>query len=162
MLHSPKYYARELRFFSKEFGKVPGFGRLVVKSMMDNERMSYGADDAHDALRMLDASVLEGCRENLLKMALTSEDEEEGSTLRGVLVEVFSKAGDWDAATQIAERAVAVVPDTRRDAVRRLVFQLLLAAVRLERAIAEGRVAEISSLSSDWRRLERQLAEVRR
>jgi hypothetical protein len=95
-------------------------------------------------------------------MALTSGDGEDGFTLRGVLVEVFGEAGDWDAATQVAERGVAVVPDTRRDAIRRLAFLSLLEAVRFERAIAEGRVAEITSLSAEWRRLERQLVEARR
>ena len=55
-----------------------------------------------------------------------------------------------------------MVPDTRRDAICRLVFLLLLEAVRLERSIAEGRVSEISSRSTEWRRLERQLAEARR
>lgn len=161
-LHSPEHYARELRFFPKEFGTLPGFGRLVVKSMMDTERMSYGADDVYDALRMLSPLALEANRKDLLDMALASGDDEGGFTLRGVLVEVFGKAGDWDTATQVAERAVAVVPDTRRDAIRRLVFLSLLEAVRLERAISEGRVAEISSLSTEWRRLERQLAESRR
>jgi len=161
-LHSPEHYARELRFFPKEFGTLPGFGRLVVKSMMDTERMSYGADDVHSALRMLDVSALEANRKDLLDMAQTSGDDEDGFTLRGVLVEVFGQAGDWDAATQVAERAVAVVPDTRRDAIRRVAYLSLLEAVRLERAIAEGRVAEITSLSAEWRRLERQLAEARR
>jgi hypothetical protein len=111
---------------------------------------------------MLDVSALEANRKDLLDMALTSGDDEDGFTLRGVLVEVFSKAGDWDAATQVAERAVAVVPDTRRDAIRRVAYLSLLEAVRLERAIAEGRVAEITSLAAEWRRLERQLAEARR
>ncbi len=159
--HSPEHYARELRFFPEEFGALSGFGRLVVKSMMDAERMSYAADDVYDALRMLNASALEANRQEFLDMALTSRDGEDGFTLRGVLVEVFSKAGDWEAARQVAERSVAVVPETRRAAVRRLAFLSLLEAVRLERAVAEGRVAEISSLSTEWRRLERELAEAR-
>lgn len=161
-LHSPKHYAGELRFFPKEFGTLPGFGRLVVKSMMDSEWMSYGADDVYDALRMLDVSALEANRKDLLDIVLTSGDDKDGFRLRGVLVEVFGEAGDWDATTQVAERAVAVVPDTRRDAIRRLAFLLLLDAVRLERAIAEGRAAEITSLSAEWRRRERQLVEAGR
>ena len=92
-LHSPEHYARELHFFPKEFGTLPGFGRLVVKSMMDTERMSYGADDVYAALRMLDASALEPDRKDLLDMALTSGDDEGGFTLRGVLVEVFGESG---------------------------------------------------------------------
>ncbi len=161
-LHSPEHYARELHFFPKEFGTLPGFGRLVVKSMMDTDRMSYRADDVYAALRMLDATALEANHADLLNMALASGDDEDGFTLRGVLIEVFGKAGDWNAATQVAERAVAVVPDTRRDAIRRLSFLSLLEAVRLERAIAEGRVAKIPLLLTEWRRLERQLAEARR
>jgi hypothetical protein len=161
-LHSPKHYARELRSFPEAFGRLPGFGRLVVKSMTDTEQMSYGADDVYTALRMLDATALEGNRKDLLDMSLLSGDDEDGSTLRGVLIEVFGKAGDWDAATQVAERGVAVVPDTRRESIRRLFFLLLLEAIKLERAIAEGHVDEISSISADWRRLERQLEEARR
>jgi hypothetical protein len=160
--HSPKHYARELRAFPKEFGTLPGFGRLVIKSMLDLEQMSYRSDDIYTALRMLDASALGDSRKDLLDMAVTSGDNEDGFTLRGVLVEVFGKAGDWDAATQVAERAVAVVPDTRRDAIRRFVFLSLLEAVKLERAIAEGRVAEIASLSTEWRHLDHELAEARR
>ena len=68
--------------------------------MMDTERMSYGADDVYSALRMLDVSALEANRKDLLDMALTSGDDEDGFTLRGVLVEAFGKAGDWDAATR--------------------------------------------------------------
>ena len=161
-LHSPDHYARELRFFPEEFGTLPGFGRLVVKSMMDTEQMSYQADDVYAALRMLDPTSLEANRMDLLNMALASGDDEDGFTLRGVLVEIFGKAGDWEAATQVAERAVAVVPDTRRDAIRRLVFLSLLEAVRLEQAIAEGWVAKIPSHLTEWRRLERQLTDARR
>lgn len=161
-LHSPEYYARELRFFPEEFGVLPGFGQLVVMSMNDAERMSYGADDVYAALRMLDATALEANRIDLLNMALASGDNEEGFAVRGVLIEVFGKVGDWNAATQVAERAVTVVPDTRQDAIRRLTFQSLFEAVRLERAIAEGRVADVSSISAEWRRLQRQLSEARR
>ncbi len=130
--------------------------------MMDTERMSYGADDIYEALRMLDATSLEANRQDLLDMVLASGDDEDGFALRGVLIEVFGRAGDWIAATQVAERAVAVVPDTRRDAVRRLASLSLLEAVKLERAVAEGRVSDISLISAEWRRLECQLAEGRR
>ncbi len=124
--------------------------------------MSYGADDIYAALRMLNAAALEANLKALLDMAQASGDNEDGFTLRGVLIEVFSKAGDWSAATQVAERAVAVVPDTRRDAIRRLAFLSLLEAVRLEQAIADGRIAAVSSIAAEWRRLERQLVEARR
>ncbi len=161
-LHSPEHYARELRFFPEQFGALPGFGQLVAKSMMETERASYGADDVYTALRMLNAVALAANRKELLDIALTSGDSEDGFTLRGVLIEVFGKAGDWNAATQVAEHGVAVIPDTRREAIRRLVFLSLLEAVKLERAIAEGQVNEISSHLMEWRRLERQLAEARR
>lgn len=158
-LHSPDHYARELRSCPGAFGTLPGFGHLVVKSMRDPELMSYQADDVYVALRMLDATALEANRMDLLDMGLASGDDEDGFTLRGVLIEVFGKAGHWKAATQVAERAVTVVPDTRRDAIRRLVSLSLLEAVRLEQAIAEGWVAKIPSHLTEWRRLDRQLAD---
>jgi hypothetical protein len=161
-LHSPKHYAKELRSFPKEFGKLPGFGGLVVASMMDAEQMSYGADDVYAALRMLNAAALEANLKALLDVAQASGDNEDGFTLRGVLIEVFSKAGDWSAAMRVAERAVAVVPATRRDAIRRLAFLSLLEAVRLEQAVADGRIAAVTSIAAEWRRLERQLVEARR
>jgi hypothetical protein len=160
--HSPKYYAKELRSFPNAFGRLPGFGRLVVASMMDTEQMSYRADDVYAALRMLDTTSLEANLEALLDMAEVSGDDEGGFTLRGVLIEVFSKVGNWSAAAQVAERAVAVVPDTRRDAIRRLTFLSLLKAVQLEQAIANRCISEVSSIAAKWRDLERQLLEARR
>ena len=48
---------------------------------------------------MLDAIALEANRKDLLEMALASGHDEVGFTFLGVLIEVFSKAGDWNAAT---------------------------------------------------------------
>ena len=160
--HGPKYFSRELRFLPHPFATLPGYGRLVIDALRYAEEVGYGADDSYAALDTLDAAVLQTIREDLLAMALASKDTPDGNELRGVSIEIFSRAGDWHAATLVAEHAVLVVPDTRRDAVRRLLLTSLLVSVRFERAIAEGQTDETLLLAKEWRRLQRQLDQDRR
>ena len=160
--HGPKYYSRELRFLPKNFATLPGYGRLVIHALRYAEEVGHGADDSYAALDMLDAAVLQAIREDLLAMALASKDTPDGNELRGMFIEIFSRAGDWHAATLVAEHSLFVVPDTRRDAVRRLLLTSLLVSVRLEQAIAEGQTDETLLLAKEWRRLQRQLDENRR
>ncbi len=161
-LHPPKHYARKLRHLPQAFVALPGFGRLVVHSLLAAEEMAYGAHDIFAALGRIDATALLAIRDDLLAMASASRDTADDNELRGTLIEIFSRAGDWHAATLVAEHALLIVPDTLRDAVRRLLLASLLVSVRFERAIAEHRMDELPELAAEWRRVQGQLDEERR
>jgi hypothetical protein len=155
--HAPKSYIDELPYFGKAFTDAPAYGRLVVKALEDDEVMAYRSENIIRALRSLPSALVAANREALLRVDLRASNMNLKTQLYVVLVEVFTGAGDWDAAEQIAHTALSNIPDTRRERRKRLTIRLVLAAVAYERAIAEGRLQDLTQRSTDWKDLQTEL-----
>lgn len=147
----------ELRFWAAPFAKVPEFGQLVVKALSETGAVSYGDDDLVKLLRELPLATIRANADDLSRVVQSMGPYDSWARL-GSIVEALTAAGAWDQAEAALVATIANFPDTRREARRRTFLLTLLAAVRCERALAEGRADEFPTLAATWREADRDSA----
>jgi hypothetical protein len=154
--HSPRAYVDSLHNLSRDLSATPGIGRLVAAALQDESGM-IRARGVVLALRGLTPTAIAEVRAELLEIGAAAPLFDRNVRLGAVLIEVFSAANDWEAAQAVADAAVAKIGETQREYTRRLAAKLIQASVAFERAIAEGRTADLDRLGAEWQSLSAEL-----
>lgn len=143
----PSVFVRRLRFFARKLVPARGYPKLVIKALSDARAMYNGKDDVLNLLYLIPSPAILTHRRELADSAHRHADD---GTVVGSFIEVFTRSGAWQEATQLARAYWSQVPDTTRERPLKLWAQLQLLAVSYEAAIAEKRMEDLKSLSRQW------------
>lgn len=147
--HEVVHTYRELRHLAYRFKTQPAFGRLVVKALLDPNYRRM--DGTMELLQSLPAATVVANAAAFEDLASALSFEREEWRLGQILIEAFTRSGLWDGALRIIDIMLVRVDDVPRNRRRRLHLATLRAAVELERAVAQGRLDDVTGLAKAWR-----------
>jgi hypothetical protein len=93
--------------------------------------------------------------------ALAHAPEVRGRNIDGLFIEIFTRAGAWEAAARLAHGRVTVIPDDAWNRTYRLAAQQLRVAVDFEAALAAGALDRACVLSAEWKTMGKAVEEDR-
>jgi len=148
--HDLGHYYSKLRYLAYRFKNQPAFGRLVVKALLDPNYRHL--DGTIELLRHLPAATIVANVAALEAFVGALSLEREEWRIGQTLVEVFTRSALWDEALRIIDAMLAKVGDVPRNRRRRLHLATVHAAVKVERAVAQGKLADVVGLADIWRK----------
>ncbi len=147
--HDVGHYYRELRHLAYRFKKQPAFGRLVVKALLDpNYRDLEGTMELLGKLPAETVVANAGSLEALSR-ALSLEGKE--WRIGQILIEAFTRSALWHETLGLIDAMESKVEDVPRNLRRRLHLATVRAAVKVEYAVAQGKLDDIAGLADGWR-----------
>ena len=124
---------------------------MLTRVLTDPKATDHHIEVALDALAELPNDVLYAERTTLA--AVTAGRSWEAHRRVHGVVEVLGRAGAWNEAVEVAERAIGELPDTRRERPSRRRMELLAAAARYEQALSARDVNGADVAVKAWRAL---------
>jgi len=140
-----------MRYLARKLGRARGMTALLIRILIDPESTDHRIEATLDSLAELPNEVLYADRA-LFAGVTAGPNWETHRRVHGV-VELLGRAGAWDEALEVAERAIAELPDTRRERPSRRRMELLAAAARYERALSAGDTDGAQIAAEAWRAL---------
>lgn len=138
----------EVSRLARRFANTRGFVDLLVKLLLDQSTTEDGEDRILDAMSKLPADVVLSHREMLAGISLNADRRKRTRILR--IVEILGASGAWAEADQLASALLSVIPDTVRERLPRLTYDLARLAICFEHALARGDRDTAAMLASQW------------
>ncbi|MFD1191570.1 hypothetical protein [Phenylobacterium conjunctum] len=148
-------FSSSIVYLARQLGRAKGLVDLLLKRLSDPNITDHDIHDVLDALGGVPNEVLYEHRAALAAVPAGSVWEVR-RRVHG-LVELLSRCGAWKEAVELAERAIAEIPDTRRERGQRQLMQLLASATRYELALASGDETAAAAAAESWRELHAQM-----
>ena len=146
----PTTVVREVRFLARRFASIPGYVDLVLRALDDHEAMSYLEEKIVELLHEVSSEEVRAHRQRLETAALARFDNR---FIAGSFVEVFTRAGAWQEAMNVAHASWDHVPSTTRMRSVKWSAELTLVAVSYEAAIARGQMDALPGLGQRWQEI---------
>jgi hypothetical protein len=144
------HYYSKLRHLAYRFKKQPSFGRLVLKALLDPNYRHL--ERTVELLSELPAGTVMANAAALQALVGTLSLEREEWRIGQVLIEAFTRSARWDEALGAIDAMLMKVTDVPRNQRRRLHLVTVRAAVEIERAVALGKLDDVSGLADVWRK----------
>lgn len=138
-----------IEFLARKLGRAGGLVELLIRMLQDPQASEHTFESVLDALAGVPNDVVHAHREAIA--AIAAGPTWETRRVVHALAELLTRAGAWAEAVQIAEQAVAEIPDTRRERPQRRLMDLLAASARYEFALASGDHDGANAAASRWR-----------
>lgn len=151
----PHEVSKDIRFWSVRLRQHVGFVDLLIHLLQDNEAGHYHADDLLAELVELPNSVIQKNLEAIERLGLTGlylGGPRISKGHAGLIIEILSKAGAWDKATNVARAAHADIEDSQWNKPIKLEAELRLIACEYEQAIASGNSSALAGIAQRWRK----------
>jgi hypothetical protein len=148
---SPSEAARFIVHHGRQFQGTPGFAKLLVKLLADQKTYDFHLDDLTEELGAVSASEINELDEEIRTAWKTCLDR--GVDLTDELLEVFTVAGAWNAAAELARQANAQLDDSRWNRPHKLYAAAREAAAKLEHSAATGETNAVTSSAAEWRQI---------
>ena len=147
--HDVGHYYSELRHLAYRFKKQPAFGRLVVKALLEPNYRDLEATVELLGNLPAETVVANAAALEALSGALSLEGRE--WRIGQILIEAFTRSALWNEALRMIDAMLVKVEDVPRNLRRRLHLATVHAAVKVERAVAQGKLNDIAGLADSWR-----------
>jgi hypothetical protein len=151
-LVEPYLVAREINTFGRVLQRHGDFIELLARLIRDPNAW----DIHHEKLtRALADLPVDAVRPKLQALeTLAHAQEAQSHNLEALFVELFTRAGAWEAAERLARVRVGDIPDDTWNRTHKLAIRQIHVATEFEAALASGSVDQVSRLSAEWKTLE--------
>ena len=148
----PYIVAGEINTFGRVLQNHDDFPELLARLTRDSTAWASRHEELMQALAELSADAVRSKLQVLETLA--DAQEVQARNIEGLFVELFSRAGAWEAAERLVRTRVAAIPDDAWNRTRKLAVQQIRVAIEFEAALASGSADHVSRLSAEWRRIE--------
>jgi hypothetical protein len=145
----PWYVAREIRTLGRVLRRHDGYLGLLVRLVGDAQAWDICHDSPTRALADLPSRTVYAHREELTALAASAQTQ--NRHMDGLFIELFTRAGVWEAATEIARMRVIALPDDAWSRPAKLAAEHMRVATAFEAALAAGCMDQVKPLASEWR-----------
>ena len=143
--------SNDIARISRQLANAPGLVELLISHLLDPQTTEHGEEYAIEALSDLPVDVIHNCRTQLASIPIAADRGPPYWILD--LIEILSRSRAWAEAEQLAEAALAAIPETVRAISLRLMFQLAHGAAAFESALAQGDYERATTLAAQWREM---------
>jgi hypothetical protein len=145
----PWHVAREIRTLRRSLREHDRYVELLVRLVGDAQAWDIYHDELTRALADLPAQSAYAHREELATLAAMAQAQ--NRHMDGIFVELFTRAGAWDAATKLAHTRVANLPDDAWNRRAKLAAEHMRVATAFEAALAAGCIDQVKPIAAEWR-----------
>jgi hypothetical protein len=145
----PWYVAREIRSLRRSLRENDRYVELLIRLVGDAQAWDIYHDELTRALADLPAQPAYLHREELVVLATMAQGQDRH--MDGIFVELFTRAGVWDAAARLARTRVSSLPDDTWNRPVKLAAEHMRVATAFEAALAAGRIDEVKPIAAEWR-----------
>jgi hypothetical protein len=150
---APYVVAKEIRTFGRALRGHDSYVRLLIRLLDDPQAWDIYHEHLTRDLAQLSGDAV---RRHLEEFeALATAARAQGRQMSGHFVELFTRAGAWEAASRLAHAEVAALPDDTWNRPRKLTADQIRVATELEVALAFGLTERVVELGAEWRTLEK-------
>jgi hypothetical protein len=151
-LVEPYLVAGEINTFGRVLQRHADFIELLARLIRDPTAWDIHHEKLTRALADLPVDAVRAKLQALETLAHAQEVQ--AQNIEALFVELFTRAGAWEAAERLARVGVAGIPDDSRNRTRKLAVRQIHVATEFEAALASGSVDQVSRLSAEWKTLE--------
>ena len=151
-LVEPYLVAGEINTFGRVLQRHGDFIELLARLIRDPTAWDIHHEKLTRALADLPVDAVRAKLQVLETLA--DAQEVQAQNIEALFVELFTRAGAWEAAERLARGRVADIPDVSRNKTRKLAVRQIHVATEFEAALASGSVDQVSRLSAEWKTLE--------
>jgi hypothetical protein len=145
----PWIVAREISTFSRALRGHDRYIPLLIRLLSDAQAWEIAHDHLKRAIEELPAELVN--RHLAALEAFASAAQTENRRMDGLLIELFTRTGAWDAAARLARTGVDSLPDDAWNRTRKLAAEQMRVATAFEAALAAGSIDQISRLANEWK-----------
>jgi hypothetical protein len=148
----PYVVAKEIITFDRALRGHDDYVRLLIRLLRDDDAWHIHHDDLTRALADLPGNVV---RRHLQEFEnLASAAQAQHRHMDGLFIELFTRAGAWQAAARLAQAQVAALPDDAWNRPRKLIADQIRVAAEFEAALASGSIERVSPLAAEWKAID--------
>jgi hypothetical protein len=146
----PYVIAKEIRTFGPALRGHKGYVRLLIRLLGDPQAWDiYHEDLARDLAQLPGDAV----RRHLQELEALAAAQAQDRHMDGIFIELFTRAGGWEAAARLAQTAAARLPDDAWNRARKLAADQIRVATAFEAALSAGLTERVSPLAAEWKAL---------
>ena len=138
--------------FGRAFQGHDGYVRLLIRLLGDRNAWDIYHHYLTRALADLSGDVVRRHLQEFENFASASPAQDR--QMEGLFIELFTRAGAWNAAARLAQTAVAALPDDAWNKPRKLVADQIRVATEFEAALATGLTERVSLLAAEWKAID--------
>jgi hypothetical protein len=150
-LVKPWVVAKEILTFARSLRTHGGYVPLLIRLLGDAEAWEMEHEYLTRAIAELPANAVQRHLPAWSALAAGLDAQERG--LRGRLIELFTRAGAWDAAAVVARSLEDALPEDAWNRQAKLAAGQIRIATDLEAALAVGALDRVSDLRAEWQGL---------
>ncbi len=145
----PWHVAREIRTLRRSLREHDRYVELLVRLVGDAQAWDIYHDELTRALADLPAQSGYAHREELAALAAMAQAQDRH--MDGIFVELFTRAGAWEAAANLARTKVASLRDDAWNRRAKLAAEHMRVATAFEAALAAGCIDQVKPIAAEWR-----------
>ena len=138
----------------KELESAEGYSRLLGKLLTDRESRGSDLDSIWKVIQSIPSAAVRNHSSDWVRVG---EQLVAQGVPPGPLIEILTRAAQWDGAEKLAVGYRDQIPDTVRDAPRRQSGTLGVLATQFERAVAQGDFSTIEKVQNEWHQVAKEL-----
>jgi hypothetical protein len=144
-------------YFLRSLSEIDGYGDLALK-LLARSRGEHQIEHALDLVNAISPATLGKHRAGVL--AAVAANPAEGYAC-GMLIEILTRGGEWEVATQVASLRVDAIPDTPRERSLKLFARQLQLRAQFEEHLAKGQIEDALATGQAWHDAAWEIEEIR-